>query len=94
VSGLRPELTALLRGLDDRLEALPEASLNSTRELAMFCLVLASRRRAVKPVERMSARIRWAREAHRTLDALEDLHAGRVPLPEGPPPRRAVRRPL
>jgi hypothetical protein len=91
---LRTDLNRLLSDLEVRTAGAPVGELpRGSRAEAWFCLALAYRRRATKPIERISARIEWARMALRMFDLVdsgEGREPGGVPAPS---PRRRVRRP-
>lgn len=91
---LRGELEGLLRQLEARVGVY---YLNGFRDqgvaVSLFCLALGYRRRAIKPVERLSSRIQWAKQASEALDRLDAELANPAPEATMGRVRRSLPRP-
>ena len=85
---LRGQLIQLLDLLEARVEVLkPRANAEDLEFVGKFALVLGYRRKAIKPVERLSARIEWAKLALSILDKAEEVKRCSTDQPSSPPRR-------
>jgi hypothetical protein len=84
VTPLRQQLTEVLRVLEARILDYPEPFfIDRGRARGRFALALSARRRAIKPVERLSARIAWANLALELLNSIDKMvKEGRDRWPE------------
>jgi hypothetical protein len=74
VTPLRVQLTEVLRVLELRILDYPEGYfIGRGRARGRLALAISARRRAIKPVERLSARIAWAKLALELLDSIDTM---------------------